>query len=151
MYELVERLDLTLAFRFNDVQQTTNSTLQLEALVNRYKGLISLSYATNLNKWQFDFTTQLNGDSRIPTTAENPITYQRPTSSPVYTILNAQVTKRFKRFEVYAGGENLSNYKQKDPIIASDDPFGPYFDSSLIWGPVDGIKIYAGFRYILKY
>ena len=151
MYELIERLDLTLAFRFNDVQQTTNNTLQRAALVNKYKGLLSLSYATNLNKWQFDFTTQLNGDSRIPGTASNPVEYQRATSSPVYPVLNAQITKLFKRFEVYLGGENLTNYKQKDPIIASDDPFGPYFDSSLIWGPVDGIKIYAGFRYILKY
>jgi outer membrane receptor for ferrienterochelin and colicin len=151
MYELINRLDLTLAFRYNDVKQTTDNVLQQAPLVNRYKGLLGLSYATNLKKWQFDLTTQLNGDSRIPTTASNPVEYQRGTKSPVYAILNAQVTKFFRRFEVYVGGENLTNYKQKNPIIASDDPFGPYFDSSLIWGPVDGIKVYAGFRYILKY
>jgi len=151
IYELIERFDVTLAFRYNDVKQTTNNVLQQVALVNKYKGLLSLSYATNLKKWQFDFTTQVNGDGRIPTTESNPGKYQRGTSSPVYVILNAQVTKFFKRWEVYLGGENLTNYKQKDPIIAADDPFGPYFDSSLIWGPIDGIMVYAGFRYILKY
>ena len=151
IYELIERLDVTLAFRYNDVKQTTNNVLQQEALVNRYKGLLSLSYATNLNKWQFDFTTQVNGDSRIPTTASNPPQYQRESNSPVYVILNAQVTRRFKRWEVYLGGENLGNYRQENPIIAADDPFGPYFDSSLIWGPIEGIMVYAGFRYILKY
>lgn len=151
IYELIERLDVTLAFRYNDVKQTTNNVLKQEALVNKYKGLLNLSYATNLKKWQFDFTTQLNGDSRIPTTATNPPEYRRGTSSPVYVILNAQVTKFFKRWEVYLGGENLTNYKQQNPIIAADDPFGPYFDSSLIWAPIDGIRIYAGFRYLLKY
>lgn len=151
IYELIERLDVTLAFRYNDVKQTTNNVLQQEALVNKYKGLLNLSYATNLKKWQFDFTTQLNGDSRIPTTATNPPEYRRETGSPVYVILNAQVTRFFKRWEVYLGGENLTNYKQQNPIIAADDPFGPYFDSSLIWAPIDGIRIYAGFRYLLKY
>ncbi len=151
IYELIERLDVTLAFRYNDVKQTTNNVLQQEALVNKYKGLLNLSYATNLKKWQFDFTTQLNGDSRIPTTATNPPEYRRETGSPVYVILNAQVTRFFKRWEIYLGGENLTNYKQQNPIIAADDPFGPYFDSSLIWAPIDGIRIYAGFRYLLKY
>ena len=133
------------------MKQTTNGVLQREALVNRYKGLLNLSYSTNLNKWQFDFTTQVNGDSRIPTTESNPAEYQRGSESPVYTILNAQVTKRFKRWEIYLGGENLTGYIQKDPIIASDDPFGPYFDSSMIWGPIEGIMVYAGFRYCLLY
>ena len=31
-------------------------------------------------------------------------------------------------------GENLTNFKQKNPIIASPDPWGPDFDSTMIWG-----------------
>jgi outer membrane receptor protein involved in Fe transport len=102
-----------------------------------------------MNKWQFDFTTQFNGPSRIPTTAGNPSEYQRGTSAPSYTIINAQVTKYFKKWNVYLGGENLLNYKQEDPIIAADDPFGKYFDSSMIWGPVSGMNIYLGLRFTL--
>ncbi len=32
------------------------------------------------------------------------------------------------------GAENLTNFVQLDVIIASSDPFGPYFDASQIWG-----------------
>jgi len=148
-YELFERFDMTLAFRYNDVKMTTNDILQDKALLNRYKGLINLSYTTNLKKWQFDFTTQFNGTSRIPGTETNPPEYQRSTSSPAYTIINAQVTKYFRKWNIYLGGENLTNYKQKDPIIAADQPFGKYFDSSMIWGPVSGMNIYLGLRFTL--
>jgi outer membrane receptor for ferrienterochelin and colicin len=149
-YELIERLDVTLAFRYNDVKMTTDDKLQEKALLNKYKGLITLSYATNMNKWQFDFTTQFNGMSRIPGTQTNPPEYQRSTSAPAYTIINAQVTKFFKKWNIYVGGENLTNFKQENPIIAADQPFGEYFDSSLIWGPISGMNIYAGIRYSIK-
>ncbi len=148
-YELFEGLDMVLAFRYNDVKMTTNDELQDKALLNRYKGLINLSYATNMNKWQFDFTTQFNGMSRIPSTGSNPLEYQRSTSAPAYTIINAQVTKYFKKWNIYLGGENLTNYRQKDPIIAADQPFGKYFDSSLVWGPISGVNIYLGLRFTL--
>ncbi|MBU2650389.1 MAG: TonB-dependent receptor [Bacteroidetes bacterium] len=149
-YELLEGLDITAAFRYNDVRMTINDNLMRQPFVNRYKGLITLSYATRMKKWQFDFTSQFNGDSRIPSTASNPEKYRMKDKSPAYTILNAQVTRYFKKWDIYIGGENLTGYRQKHPIIASDDPFGKYFDSSMIWGPVSGIKIYAGIRYSIK-
>lgn len=149
-YELIRRLDVVAAFRVNDVQMTIGEQLVREPMVNRYKGLLSLSYATNLRKWQFDFTTQFNGDSRIPNTSYNPEEYRMAEKSPVYTILNAQVTKYFKRWDIYLGGENLTNYTQHHPIIAADDPFGPYFDASNVWGPISGIKVYAGARFTIK-
>jgi outer membrane receptor for ferrienterochelin and colicins len=150
-YELIKRMEVTAAFRYNDVKMTISEELMREPLVNRYKGLFTVSYATNLRKWQFDFTTQFNGSARIPTTEGLPEEYHMESYSPVYTILNAQVTKFYKRWEIYIGGENLTNYKQHNPIIAADDPFGPYFDASNIWGPVSGVKIYAGVRFLLKH
>jgi hypothetical protein len=59
------------------------------------------------------------------------------------------VNKNFKFFEIYAGVENLLDFTQENPIIAADDPFGPYFDTSFIWGPTRGREVYAGFRFIL--
>ena len=150
-YELIAGMDVTAAFRYNDVKMTINEELMREPMVNRYKGLFSVSYATNLRKWQFDVTAQFNGSARIPSTEMLPEEYRMKSNSPTYYILNAQVTKFFKRWEIYLGGENLTNYTQHHPIIASEDPFGPYFDSSNIWGPVSGIKIYAGIRFLLKY
>jgi outer membrane receptor for ferrienterochelin and colicin len=150
-YELIRQMDVTLAFRYNDVRMTLSDMLMREALVNKYKGLVSVSYATNLHKWQFDVTAQFNGPSRLPSTAMLPEEYQMPDYSPFYTILNAQVTKFYKKWEFYLGGENLTNYRQPHPIIAADDPFGPNFDASNIWGPISGIKVYAGVRFLLKY
>jgi len=150
VYELIPRLDVVAAFRYNDVKMTINNELEREPLVNRYKGLLNLSYKTNLDKWQFDFTTQLNGDTRLPNTESNPPQYQKPENSPVYAIINTQITKYFKKWNIYIGAENLTGFKQSNPVIASDDPFGPYFDSSIVWGPIMGRKFYAGLKFIIN-
>ena len=146
LWEPIKNLDLVLAYRWNDVRVTQQEDLVRKPLVNRYKGLVNLSYATNMRKWQFDFTTQLNGDARLPDTQMNPEQYQRPDISPVYTIVHAQVSRFFRKWSVYAGVENLTDFVQKNPIIAADDPFGNYFDSSMVWGPILGRKLYAGVR-----
>lgn len=148
-YEFFEGFDLTAAFRYNDVKITINDELRQKPLVNRYKGLLSFSYAPGV-RWQFDFTTQLNGDSRLPETDQLPVKYRKGEESPVYTILNAQITRNFRTWSVYIGGENLTNYMQDNPVIASDDPYGKYFDSSQIWGPLTGIKVYAGIRFAIE-
>ncbi len=149
-YELIERLDLVAAFRINDVKMTLNDELQRKPLVNKYKGLINLSYATNLNKWQFDFTGQFNGGGRLPNTGMNPPEYQLSETFPGYTVLNTQVTRFFRNWSIYIGGENLLNFKQDHPILAADDPYGDYFDASMVWGPVMGRKFYAGLRYAIN-
>ena len=65
--------------------------------------------------------------------------------------LNLQVTKVFtKQFEIYVGAENALGYKQDNPILASDDPFGPYFDSTIIHGPIQGATVYTGLRFKIK-
>jgi outer membrane receptor protein involved in Fe transport len=143
-------LDLLAAWRWNDVKMTTDGMLMDKALAGRYKGLFTASYLTRLKKWQFDYTLQLNGPGRVPSTASNPEQYRREDNFKSFTIMNAQITRYFKRFQVYLGGENLLDFMQHDPIIAAEDPFGDYFDSSLIWGPVYGRKLYAGFRFILN-
>jgi len=148
--EPVERFDITLAYRFSDVKSTINGELQEVPLTSRYKGLLSLSYATPFRKWAFDFTGQLNGQTRLPDTRSNPPQYQLGNYSPQYLIFHAQVSKRFKWFEIYAGGENLTDFRQENPILAPDDPFGPNFDASIVWGPLLGRRFYAGIRYTLK-
>ncbi|PLW98252.1 MAG: TonB-dependent receptor, partial [Marinilabiliales bacterium] len=135
-YEPINRFELKLAFRYNDVKTTIGDELQEKPFVSKYIGLLSASYQTNLKKWQFDMNLQLNGDQRLPYTGFNPEIYQSPERSPVYAILNTQVTKYFKRWDVYIGGENLTSYKQNNPIIQPHEPFGEYFDSSMVWGPV---------------
>lgn len=150
--EIFKDFDLTLAFRYNDVKMTINDTLREKPFVNRYKGLITMSYAPGT--WQFDLTTQFNGDSRVPNLSGNATAVangQNIERSPFYVIMNAQVMKKFgKCWEVYIGGENLTNYKQKYPIISAENPTSEDFDASMVWGPLSGIRAYLGVRFQIK-
>ena len=132
--EIIKDFDLTLAFRYNDVKMTINDTLREKPFVNRYKGLVTASYAPGT--WQFDFTTQFNGDSRIPDMSGNATAVadgQAMERSPFYVIMNAQITKKLgKHWELYVGGENLTNYKQDHPIVSASDPASDDFDASMV-------------------
>lgn len=143
---IFEGFDILAAWRWNDVKMTIDGALREKPLTSRYKGLLTASWLTHLRKWQFDYTLQLNGPGRVPSTATNPEIYRRDDSFNTHVVMNAQITRNFKKWNIYVGSENLTNFRQHDPIIGTDDPFGEYFDSSLIWGPVHGRKIYAGFR-----
>ena len=88
--------------------------------------------------------------SRIPSTSDNFTENVITDKSEAFYTLNGQITRAFKKFEVYTGVENILNYKQDNPIIASDNPNGSNFDASLIWGPVMGRNIYFGLRYKIK-
>lgn len=140
--EVFRGLDATAAWRWNDVKQTTNNTLQKKPLRSDYKGMVNLSYATPLKKWQFDYTAQLNGPGRVPFT--NGL---RAEQFNAFEIHNAQITKFFRTWNIYAGVENIADFTQPNPIIEPENPFGDNFDSSLIWGPVLGRRVYFGFRF----
>ena len=150
--EIFKDFDLTLAFRYNDVKMTINDTLREKPFVNRYKGLVTMSYAPGT--WQFDFTTQFNGDSRVPNLAGNATAVangQNIERSPFYVIMNAQITKKLgKNWELYVGSENLTNYTQDYPIISANDPTSEDFDASMVWGPLSGIRGYLGVRFQIK-
>ncbi|MFN5794318.1 MAG: hypothetical protein ACK455_05945, partial [Bacteroidota bacterium] len=66
------------------------------------------------------------------------------------TVVNAQFTYNFKKFEVYVGSENIFDFRQKQPIISWQNPFSPYFDTSSVWGPTRGQEIYVGVRFKLS-
>lgn len=146
-YELVKQFDLRLAYRFLDVQTNyTGSGLLTRPFTAQHRTFFNLVYETKRN-WSFDATVQWIGEQRIPNTASNPLQYRLSTYSPSYFLVNGQVSKSIKeRWDVYVGVENLLNYQQYNPIVASDAPFGNYFDASLVWGPIFGRMLYAGFR-----
>ncbi|OYT12229.1 MAG: hypothetical protein B6I19_10095 [Bacteroidetes bacterium 4572_114] len=148
--DVIEGFEITLAYRYNDVKITMSDKLIRKPLVSPHKGLLSLHYSTKYEKWNFTFTTQYNGTSNIPDTKSNPVEYQLEEKSPSYFIIHAQVLRKFSKWEVYLGAENLTNYKQENPILAADDPFGEYFDSSMVWGPIIGRSINAGVRFMIE-
>lgn len=160
----IERFNITVTARY------TNAMIELEGrglvekpMTSRFKGVLNLQYATNLNKWIFDFTASLNGSCRVYDFMENinedgSITAKpkdgvarmyKNGRTPVYPMLYAQVTRRFKGWDVYLGAENLTNFRQKDAIIGAANPRQPLFDASCVWGPLMGIKAHVGFRFTL--
>ena len=161
----VERFNITATFRYTNARQEyKGSEAPVEKpMTSRFKGVLNLQYATNLNKWIFDFTASLNGSCRVydfmnminedgSMTTDPKDGVERMYKNgrtPVYPMLYAQVTRRFKGGDVYVGAENLTNYTQKNPIIGADNPRQAMFDASCIWGPLMGIKAHVGFRFTL--
>ncbi|MGL5015614.1 MAG: TonB-dependent receptor [Bacteroidales bacterium] len=146
-YPAFRGFTVTAAFRTTNAKTTYQGVLRDKPLTSRYKGLLTTSYQTPLKKWQFDLTAQFNGKGRMPLPdAENPLwdNEYKP-----FTMLNAQVTKYFRTWSIYLGAENLLDFRQKNPIIGADDPFGDNFDATMVWGPIHGRKLYVGMRWAL--
>lgn len=141
-YPLLDGLTLTAAYRRNNVKTTFGHQLMEKPLTSCYKGLFTATYKTPLGLWQVDATLQLNGGGRMPT----PLNGQWDERFPAYEQLSAQVTRWFRHFSLYVGGENLTGYKQKHPIINADMPFSSLFEPTMVWGPVHGPMLYAGIR-----
>ncbi len=148
--ELTENFTVTTAYRFNEVKMTFNGELMDKPFQSFHKGFLNLAYNTDANDWSVDFTVEYNGSGRIPATHHNPSEYRLPERFDPFAMYHAHITKRFEKFEIYLGAENLFDFVQGNPILAANDPFGNYFDSSMIWGPVIGRKVYIGARYNIK-
>jgi len=146
-YPVLKGLTLTAAYRRNYVRENYNGVRMEKPLQSRYKGLVTASYKTPLGLWQADATLQLNGGGRMPqpyTLADG--TQSWNSSFKAYPMLNLQVTRWFRHFSIYAGGENLTNKRQKNAVIDSMNPWGQQFDTNMVWGPVNGAMGYIGIR-----
>lgn len=149
--EPVRKLDVRVAYRYFDVKTTYSGQLLRRPFIAGSRAFANLAYSPGT--WKFDYTFNYNGKKRIPGTAGNPIEFQRETSSPDYVLMNAQVSKTIGKklpMDVYIGAENLTNFFQRDVIVAADQPFSQYFDASMAWGPVIGRMLYAGWRLKIK-
>lgn len=148
--ELSHSIELKAAYKWYNIKTDYSDGFKTKPLTPRDRILINLGYITNFDKWKFDLTGKWFGVSRLPSTESNIPENQVSTQSTNYFLLNGQITRTFKHIELYLGVENLTNYRQENPIIAANDPNGSNFDASMIWGPVMGTNVYFGFRYKIK-
>lgn len=141
-----EFLTLSAAYKNYIIKSNYNSgylykPLQPKNIIFFNTGLEST--INNGSQWKWDLTINLIGDQRLVKTirdAEN-------LTSPKYNLINSQITRVFSsKFEIYLGAENIGNYKQINPIISSENPFSPNFDSAQIYAPIFGRMIYSGLR-----
>ncbi|RNI29282.1 TonB-dependent receptor [Rufibacter latericius] len=152
-YELTSMLDVKAAYKYFDVRTTYNGELLQRPFIPNHRAFLNLGFATPFDKWRADLTAQWFGKRLVPSMDHDMNQHETSiitrTVSP-YAVFNGQITRAFKRWEVYVGGENLLDYKQKKPIMAADRPFSQDFDASMVWAPVIGRVIYAGMRFTLK-
>ena len=151
-YGFLENLDLRLAYKYYDIQIDYNSGRLSKPLIPNHRFFANVGYTTpekeNGSQWKFDATFNWVGEQRLPNTSSNPLPYQLGANANSYGLLNAQITKVFSdRFEVYLGGDNLTSFSQKNPILASDNPFGSNFDSTIVYAPIFGRMFYSGLRF----
>jgi len=153
-YELLKRLDFRTAYKYFDVQTDYLDGRRQKPLIPRHRFFANLGYSTspaqNASQWKFDLTYNWISEQRYPDTSQSPIQFQLPDETPTVGTLNAQITRVFSnRFEIYIGGENMTDVRQKNPILSANDPFGSNFDSNFVYGPIFGNMYYAGLRFKL--
>jgi outer membrane receptor protein involved in Fe transport len=150
-----EGLEARVAYRFLDVRQNIGGTWRDRPFVARHRALFVASYAFDKDEDEsartiLDATVQWFGKKRIPDTSPNPDGLRARSVSPDFATMNAQISRKIlPGMDLYLGVENLFGFRQDDPVLDGAHPQGPYFDASLIWGPVSGRMVYAGLRYRL--
>lgn len=145
-FNILKNWDVRFAYKFLDVKAEYGGIIQQQAMIPRQRGFFNTGYTSRDKRWEYNLTVSVFGKSRIPgILPTDGIRY-----GEVYPMINAQITHVVKKWEFYLGGENLTNYRQSDPIVDAANPFGSKFDATEIWGPVMGINVYAGLRYSIK-
>lgn len=145
-----DRFAIKLGYVYLDVYQMKNEAKDVLPFNPKHRLHSSASFMPFNKKWHIDANVHWYGKQKLPNTKSNPVIYQMPDQSEPYTIVNAQFTYTIKKVEVYAGAENIFNFRQNKPIISWQDPFGPYFDTQFAWGPTRGREAYLGVRVTLK-
>ena len=153
--ELVQHLNLRTAYKYYDIATDYSSGRYQRPLQAKHRFFANLEYTTHIadrgKQWKFDSTFNWLGAQQLPTTMGNPSQDTLPTFSPSFAVVNAQVTRTFSStFEMYVGGENIGNYRQQQAILGLDNPFGPNFDTSIVYAPIFGQMYYAGLRFKIK-
>ena len=151
-YTISSQISILSAYKISNVKTDYISGRLEKPLNPKNRFFLNIAYDGNKNSkganWKYDLTYNLIGKQRFPSTQNSPVEYRMDEFTPDITLVNTQLTRVFnKSFETYLGIENLTNYKQMNPIISSEDPFGQYFDSTFVYGPLFGRMYYLGLRY----
>jgi outer membrane receptor for ferrienterochelin and colicin len=147
--ELRENLNLRMAYKKDDVRSTYFGKTEEQPLIPKDRVLGTLSFTTSNEHWKFDYTVAWEGSKKL----QNVYFDQGNAGkkySPSFSVMNFQATKVFRKIELYAGCENILDFRQKNPIIHPENPFGNSFDATNIWGPILGRRAYVGLRWTVK-
>jgi len=150
--EIIKHLNLRTAYKYYDISTDYLSGSFQRPLQAKHRFFGNIEFQTDTKEkgkhWKFDYTFNWLGKQQLPYTASNPEQDRLPEFSPSFAVMNAQITRIFSStFEIYIGGENIGNYRQDKAILGADNPFGPNFDTSIVYAPIFGQMYYAGLRF----
>lgn len=137
---------IKLAYNYLDVFRDTERGREVLPFNPRHRVMGVVSLTPPGRPWQADAHAHWYGQQQLPSTLGNPEIHQRPNQSDSYSLVTAQFTWRFARWDIYGGCENIFDFRQKRPVLGWQDPFGPYFDTAFAWGPTRGREFYLGLR-----
>ena len=148
--EPLEGFGVKLSYKYQLVEVDYLEGTLSAPLIPRHRALFNMGYTSKNQKWYLDFTANYYGTSRLPGTESNPEEFRLNDESEVYFIFNAQINRTLGNLEIYAGSENMGNFIQDNAIVDPENPFGDFFDATMIYGPLNGRTIYAGIRFKLE-
>lgn len=148
--EFYQRVGSKIVYNYLDVYRVIEGNKVVLPFNSKHRITGTLSYQPLHQKWHFDMNLHWYGKQQLAKTSVNPPEYQLPPTSQPFTHVDAQFTKSWKRLELYAGCENIFDFRQKRPILSWENPFGPYFDTSSVWGPTRGREFYLGLRFRIE-
>ena len=160
-----------LGFTLQEVRTTQQGQTLRPVLTERYSGTWNLAYTFEKLHLSVDYTGNLYGPMRLPLLGDlDP----RPAYSPVWSIQNIQFTYAgVPGLSLYAGIKNLLDWTpgrkgpfliaraddpfdkrvvfdpQGNPVPTPDNPYALTFDPSYVYGPNQGLRLFAGLRYRL--
>lgn len=151
-YEVLTGLTAKIAYKYSDVKLDYLEGFRSQIFIPKNRGLFTLLYTTPDSKWSFSFISAYTGIMRLPDVDGIPpaILHGASDKSESFYRLDFQVTRFWKNFEVYAGVENLTGYRQSHAILEHDLPTGDYFDAGRIYGPLNDQLFNIGFRFWIE-
>ncbi|MBL7942402.1 MAG: TonB-dependent receptor plug domain-containing protein [Flavobacteriales bacterium] len=147
---LRRQIEIRLAYNYLDVYRMAEDRKVPLPYNARHRLLAVFSIHSAEPRWQFDLNLHWYDRQRLPDIyMGGDLVASRVYSLP-YEIMSVQYTHTFPRFEVFAGCENLFDFRQYRPIANWQSPFSRAFDTSYVWGPTRGRELYAGLRFRLE-
>lgn len=124
-FQLTINFGVTYLDVYQKIEDENIKSQQLHA--PKWSGTYAFSYQIP-HQLTVDFTGQIYGPMRLPVLEND----YRSEYSPWYSLMNIQVSKKFKNgFEMYGGVKNLLNFTPKNPIMRPFDPFDKNADDPI--------------------
>ncbi len=137
---------LRMSYTYSDVYDSRDGRHRTLPFVTRDRILGVVTATSSDDAWQGTMTAEWRGAQRLPQTTSYPEEFRLPETGESYLLLHAHFQRRWDAIDVYAGVENLLDFRQDDPILNAANPFKPWFEPGFAWGPVKGRELYAGIR-----